>query len=110
MFEEAPGSYDICPVCFWEDDIAQLRWTGDLAGGANRLSLIEAQVTFGRIGAIEQRLVDHVRAAQPTEPIDASWRLFDPLLDSIEDRVSGVDYGKTYSDDRNAYYYWVQRG
>ena len=108
VFADAPGSYDICPVCNWEDDIVQLRWP-DFAGGANRPSLIEAQEAFMRVGAIEQRWVSRVRAARATEPVDPSWRLFDPTMDSIEGRVSGLDYGMTYSDDPTAYYYWVER-
>ncbi|MFC5904955.1 CPCC family cysteine-rich protein [Streptomyces zhihengii] len=47
---EPPGSYEICPVCFWEDDRVQLRWP-DWTGGANRPSLIEAQVNFTDFGA-----------------------------------------------------------
>ncbi|MGX1964083.1 CPCC family cysteine-rich protein [Streptomyces sp. CB02115] len=39
-----PGSYKICPVCFWEDDGAQFRWP-TMGGGANKVSLIEAQRT-----------------------------------------------------------------
>jgi Cysteine-rich CPCC len=30
-----PGSYEICPVCFWDDDLVQLRWP-TYAGGANQ--------------------------------------------------------------------------
>ena len=47
-----PGSYDDCPVCGWEDDIVGLRWP-DLDGGANRLSLIEAQRSYAATGAAE---------------------------------------------------------
>jgi hypothetical protein len=54
-FDENPGSYAICPVCFWEDDMVQLRWP-DWSGGANKASLIAAQVNFTRIGASEPRL------------------------------------------------------
>lgn len=28
-----PGSYEICPVCFWEDDGVQFRWP-TMAGGS----------------------------------------------------------------------------
>jgi len=34
IFDEPPGSCDICKICFWEDDNVQLRWP-DYAGGAN---------------------------------------------------------------------------
>jgi len=52
VFGEPPGSYDICPICFWEDDIVQLAFP-DLAGGANKCSLIEGQHNFAAFGACE---------------------------------------------------------
>lgn len=35
VFKDAPGSDEICPVCFWQDDIVQLRWPDFGGGGAN---------------------------------------------------------------------------
>jgi hypothetical protein len=35
------GSYDICPICGWEDDVSQLRFPR--MHGANKVSLIEGQ-------------------------------------------------------------------
>jgi pantoate--beta-alanine ligase len=72
LTEVASGTYDICPVCFWEDDPVQLD-DPDFAGGANRPSLREAQRIFDRIGAIEPRLKEDVRAPLPTEARDANW-------------------------------------
>jgi hypothetical protein len=60
-FSEKPGSYEICPICFWEDDQVQVRWP-TLARGANKLSLAEAQKTFAAIGACEERLPGHASA------------------------------------------------
>ena len=39
-FQSGPGSYEICPVCGWEDDKAQYK-DPNLKGGANKLSLKE---------------------------------------------------------------------
>ncbi|UAL47859.1 hypothetical protein K7887_02505 [Sutcliffiella horikoshii] len=36
--EEPPGTYEICEICFWEDDEIQFR-DPDYEGGANELSL-----------------------------------------------------------------------
>lgn len=38
-------SYEICPVCNWEDDPVQSKKT-DLAGGANQMSLNEARKAY----------------------------------------------------------------
>jgi hypothetical protein len=38
VFDEPPGSFAICPICFWEDDIVQLGFPL-MAGGAMPLSL-----------------------------------------------------------------------
>lgn len=108
VFVDGPGSYEIRPVCWWEDDLVQLRWP-DLRGGANGPSLREAQEHYRRIGASDPRLLAHVRSADVNEQLDPAWRPFDETRDPIEQRVSGVDYGNTYAIDRTAYYYWRRR-
>jgi hypothetical protein len=76
-FKEMPGSYEICHVCFWEDDPVQLMdpW---FAGGANRPNLVEAQQAYARIGAMEARFTKNVRGIQPSDERDATWRLVAP--------------------------------
>lgn len=39
------GEYDICPICNWENDPIQLDHP-DLSGGANHMSLKEAQTAY----------------------------------------------------------------
>lgn len=85
VFAEPPGSYDIRPVCFWEDDYVQRRWP-DRAGGANSPSLIEAQRSSRELGATELRLTGIVRGVAPDEPIDDGWRLIDLEVDLFEQR------------------------
>lgn len=82
-FDTPPGSYDICPVCFWEDDQVQLRWP-EWSTGANRLSLVDAQATYAEIGASEPRLRVHVRAPRPDESREPEWRPVDPTIDDLE--------------------------
>lgn len=57
---EGPGNCGICHVCFWEDDPVQLLdpW---YVGGANRVSLAEAQENYVKYGACEQRFKSNVR-------------------------------------------------
>jgi hypothetical protein len=57
---EGPGSYEICPVCYWEDDDVQLA-RPDVGGGANSVSLNEARENFRREGVSEPRFKDKVR-------------------------------------------------
>jgi hypothetical protein len=64
--EEPPGTYDICPVCFWEDDPIQLD-DPTMPGGANKLSLDESRRNFKDFGAVEQRLRKYVRPPLPDE-------------------------------------------
>lgn len=54
---EAPAQYDICPVCFWEDDGT----TGEHGFSPNGVSLIEARENYQKIGACEERILKHVR-------------------------------------------------
>ena len=101
---EPPGNYDICPICFWEDDISQLRFPE--TGGANHVSLIQAQRNFIRIRGSEERFLKHVRKPLTSEHRDPEWRPIDPKRDQIERPKAGVEYGGTYPDDRIQLYYW----
>ncbi|MBC6973621.1 hypothetical protein H9I32_14995 [Bacillus sp. Xin] len=43
--EEPPGTFDICSICFWEDDNVQFD-DPDYEGGANEESLRQYQKAF----------------------------------------------------------------
>lgn len=65
--DEAPsGTYDICNVCFWEDDGVQFR-DPDYEGGANTVSLNQARENFQLHGASEPCFRSNVRAPLPEE-------------------------------------------
>ena len=62
------GAYEICSVCFWEDDGQDNHDADDVRGGPNReLSLAQARENFRRIGAADERGLKHVRPARPDE-------------------------------------------
>src|SRR5687767_13680265 len=62
--EPPPCTFDICPICFWEDDTVQYH-DADLAGGANHVSLNRARHNYRDFGVSELRFQEHVR--QPTQ-------------------------------------------
>ncbi|HEX2133867.1 MAG TPA: CPCC family cysteine-rich protein [Actinophytocola sp.] len=101
-FSEPPGSYEICDVCFWEDDAVQLRWP-DWSGGANGPSLIDAQRNCAELGATEVRFTGLVRQATASEPLDAGWRLIDLVVDNFEPRGSQM---VPWPEDRTTLYWW----
>jgi len=100
VFLEPPGSDDICLVCFWEDDLGQLRWPR-LEEGANAPSLQEAQRNVAKLGAIEERFVGDVRAATAEEARDPEWRQINDA-DSFEE----PDDSAPWPEDPTALYYW----
>jgi hypothetical protein len=59
--EPPPGTFTICPVCFWEDDDVQFR-DPSYRGGANTVSLQEARANFLRFGASDEALRGSVRS------------------------------------------------
>jgi hypothetical protein len=73
---EAPGSYAICKVCFWEDDPAQQN-DPDYRGGANLVSLREGQKNFKEFGACEQGVLRNVRPPQHDEMRTNDWKFLD---------------------------------
>jgi tRNA threonylcarbamoyladenosine biosynthesis protein TsaE len=64
----ARGAFDICPVCFWEDDGQDEQDAEVVRGGPNgMLSLTAARSNYSEIGAAEQRVLPFVRPATPAE-------------------------------------------
>jgi Cysteine-rich CPCC len=106
VFPEPPGSYDICPICFWEDDVVQLAFPR-MAGGANTLSLCDSQANFGRIHVSDERFSSKVRAPTPSDKRDPGWRPFDLSKDPALSWESSSDgeYWKK-QNDRHCLYWW----
>jgi hypothetical protein len=62
------GGYDICPVCYWEDDGQDDQDADVVRGGPNgALSLSQARVNYRTFGACDQSMLDHVRPPLPAE-------------------------------------------
>lgn len=64
--EKPPGSYFICPVCFWEDDPVQFD-DPTYRGGANVVSLDDARTNFKMFAASEERFKHNVRPPRSDE-------------------------------------------
>jgi len=58
--EPLEGTYNICPVCGWEDDEIQLK-NPNYEGGANKVSLYQAKENFKIIGAIDNEAIKYSR-------------------------------------------------
>jgi hypothetical protein len=65
MSESDPGTYEICPVC-WEDDDVQFNDI-DFRGGANKESLKEAHENFKKFEASSLRVLKFIRHPRPEE-------------------------------------------
>jgi hypothetical protein len=98
-FAEAPGSYEICGVCGWEDDLVQLR-DPHYRGGANSPSLVQAQQEFLSTGLFEPKPGVHER--------DSGWRPFDADRDNLELASVEGDWTKPWPEDPTALYWWRQ--
>jgi hypothetical protein len=100
VFADPPGSEDICMICFWEDDATQLRFP-TLADATNLMSLADAQRSYIKLGAIDERFVEDVRKPTEEEPLDHGFR---PITehDSFEDAPND-DEGPA---EPTQLYYW----
>jgi hypothetical protein len=106
VFDEPPGSHQRCPVCLWEDNLVQLRFP-TMPGGANSVSLEEAQANYQSCGAAERRNRSLARSPLKEEGREAGWRPLDPARDNIELPERGVPYGDSYPErDTTVLYYW----
>lgn len=84
--DEPPGTYDICEICYWEDDGVQYT-DPDFVGGANKVSLREGQSNFIRVGACEERCIEFVRKPKDSDiyvgPKDISKIQRMPIIELI---------------------------
>ncbi len=67
------GQYELCPVCFWEDDPNQPEHP-DSASGANGKPLVDSQQAYLRIGAMDELFLPKVRLAHPSEAVPDGWQ------------------------------------
>ena len=68
------GDYDICPVCFWEDDNPREAFgmpAPERPEGPNHVHLWQARQNYRRFGASEQRLIQYVRPPRDGERPDS---------------------------------------
>lgn len=70
--EQPRGTYEICLLCFWEDDPVQYE-DPDYEGGANGISLREAQKNVLLFGVSEACYVKHVDKRSQFEK-DPNWQ------------------------------------
>lgn len=87
-------------ICFWEDDATQLRFP-TLADATNLMSLVDAQQSYAKLGAIDERFVGDVRKPTADEPLDPGFR---PIAesDSFENAATDAE-GPA---DPTELYYW----
>lgn len=105
VFKYQPGSSERCPICAWEDDLAQLRFPL-MVGSSNPQSLHEAQQTYELIGACSAS-----READARKPLgerrDEQWRRLRLDIDNVERPQRGMKYADTYPlEDTTVLYYW----
>jgi hypothetical protein len=72
LLEGETGSYDICEVCFWEDDFVQAQ-DPKYRGGANHPSLLEARKNYEELSACEARGLTYVRKPLDEEGPRYAW-------------------------------------
>ena len=103
VFPGPPGTQNICPICFWQDDRSPLRYA-TIPDGPNKVSLIEAQKNFAAFGAKEQRVRRYGRVPGASDVRDPEWRPINPTTDVL-DRSHDAGY-TPWPDDPTKLYYW----
>lgn len=72
MFQRQPGGSETCPICLWEDDLAQLRFAR-MPGSANHVSLEQGQYNYIAFGTAERRHIGDGRTPLDIEPREPGW-------------------------------------
>ncbi|MGG3887545.1 CPCC family cysteine-rich protein [Metabacillus fastidiosus] len=73
---EGPSdTHYICKICWWQDDGVQF-YKPDFEGGANKVSLKQAQKNFIKFGASEERFIKNARKPNEKDIKDLNWKPF----------------------------------
>jgi hypothetical protein len=98
VFREPPGSFDMCPICCWHDDLYALQFATTMDNGINPVTLEEAQ-----------RSAD-VRRAAWFHRRDRRWRMIDRSRDSFPEWTRR-DFTDPWPErkSRDQLYYWLGR-
>ena len=83
VFAQPPGMHKVCPICRWEDDLAQLRFP-TMPGSANRVSLHDAQHNFAEFGAVDRFHEADARKPALSDRREEGWRQLNVETDNIE--------------------------
>jgi hypothetical protein len=77
-YKTISDEYESCEICGWRYDEAQQSMP-DFPGGANTISLRQAQLNFASFGAKDKQRLDMVRQVTVNDVRDPKWRPLDPL-------------------------------
>lgn len=99
VFDEPPGSYDICGVCGWEDDHVQLRHPC-LRGGANKQSLWEFQQEVLPMLSTKKESNTDLQRCSDWRPLEE-----EDCQDTDNVPKNGVEYFESAAS-KNPPYYW----
>jgi len=90
--KQPPGSYEICPICGWEDS-----HTENAIERSNDVTLREAQKNYDEIGACEPKWIDTVRRPTRHERRVPKWlpiyRLEQHVIKTITTAFASVSRG-----------------
>ena len=78
-----PGTKEVCTICMWWDDLAQLQ-SPTLKKGMNRCSLVEAQANFRENGVADAAMSQFNRKPRRHDRRDPDWRPFDETMDAVD--------------------------
>ena len=80
--QKPPGTYLICPICFWEDSTTDeydfLSWS------SNKVSLPQAQRNFIAFGACEPEWIHDVRKPNASDKRPSSWQTLDSIAEAAK--------------------------